>query len=127
VHHGDVILMGVLVAMLAVGLALTFRWGGEPYLAWEPTPSERQPGGEPPPVRQVVGRYLRGVAIALVAGFWTGLLVTGPAMRLIMRLLAVTSGDDAQRRRTEADEVVGQIELEGRSGCSCSGASCRAS
>ena len=108
--------MGVLIAMLAVGLALTFRWGGEPYRSWEPTPSGQQDDDEPAPVGQVLRRYLRGVAIALAAGFWAGLLVTGPAMRLIMRLLAVTSGDDAQRRLTEADEVVGQIELGGTVG-----------
>ena len=108
--------MGVLIAMLAGGLALTVRWGGEPYRAGEPVPSERRHGAGRAPVRQVVGRYLRGVAIALVAGFWAGLLVTGPAVRLVMRLLAVTSGDDAQRRLTEADEVVGQIQLEGTVG-----------
>ncbi len=61
-------------------------------------------------------RYLRGVAISLVAGFWAGLLVTGPAIRLIMRLLAVTAGDDAQGRITEADEVVGSINLDGTIG-----------
>ena len=33
--------------------------------------------------------------------------------RLIMRLLAVTAGDDAQGRLTEADEVVGEIDLGG--------------
>ena len=107
--------MGVMVAMLAVGVALSVRWGGEPYRAWEPALAEGH-GTGPAPVRGVVGRYLRGVAIALVAGFWTGVLVTGPAMRLIMRLLAVTSGDDAQGRLTEADEVVGRIELEGTVG-----------
>jgi hypothetical protein len=60
--------------------------------------------------------YLRGVAIALVGGFWAGALVTGPAVRLIMRLLAVTAGDDAQGGITEADEVVGRIELDGTIG-----------
>jgi hypothetical protein len=59
---------------------------------------------------------LRGVAIAFVGGFWAGALVTGPAVRLIMRLLAVTAGDDAQGRITEADEVVGRIELDGTIG-----------
>ena len=54
-----------------------------------------------------------GSAIALVGGFWAGALVTGPAMRLIMRLLAVTADDGAQGVLTEADEVVGQIDLDG--------------
>jgi len=61
-------------------------------------------------------RYLRGVAIALVGGFWAGALVTGPAIRLIMRLLAVTAGDAAQGRITEADEVVGKINVDGTIG-----------
>ena len=66
-----------------------------------------------PSVRSTAQRYARGVAIALVGGFWAGALVTGPAMRLIMRLLAVTAGDGAQGVLTEADEMVGQIDLDG--------------
>ena len=66
-----------------------------------------------PSVRNVTLRYLRGVAIGLVGGFWAGVLVTGPAIRLIMRLLAVTAGDQAQGRITEAEEVVGDIDLGG--------------
>jgi hypothetical protein len=56
------------------------------------------------------------VAIALVGGFWAGALVTGPFVRLIMRLLAVTTGDDAQGRLTEAEEVVGSIDVGGTIG-----------
>jgi hypothetical protein len=56
------------------------------------------------------------VAIALVGGFWAGALVTGPFVRLIMRLLAVTAGDDAQGRLTEAEEVVGSIDVGGTIG-----------
>jgi hypothetical protein len=67
-------------------------------------------------VRITVLRHLRGVAIALVGGFWAGALVTGPAVRLIMRLLAVTAGDDAQGMITEAVEVVGRIEFDGTIG-----------
>ena len=54
-----------------------------------------------------------GAAVGLTGGFWTGLLVTGPAVRLAMRLLAVTGGDDAQGRITEAEEVVGSVSLDG--------------
>ena len=61
-------------------------------------------------------RYLRGLAVALVGGFWAGALVTGPAVRLAMRLLAVTGGDGAQGRLTEAEEVVGNIDLGGTIG-----------
>jgi hypothetical protein len=104
------ILMGVVGLVFVVGTVLVLRWAGTGYQGWDPDPS-----GDDlrPSVRTTVLRYLRGVAIFLVAGFWAGLLVTGPAIRLIMRLLAVTAGDDAQGRITEADEVVGSINVDG--------------
>jgi hypothetical protein len=89
--------MAILGVLLVIGIAVTARCGGVAYTPWEP-------GAAISPVRAVTLRYLRGVAIALVAGFWTGALLTGPAIRLIMRLLAVTAGDDAQGRITEARE-----------------------
>lgn len=117
VHDVGVILMGAVGAVLLVGVALTLWWGGSEYVPWPlgaDTQTETAPGevGRPS-VRMVALRYLRGVAIAIVGGFWAGALVTGPAIRLIMRLLAVTAGDDAQGRLTEADEVVGNIDLGG--------------
>jgi hypothetical protein len=120
-HHGAVILMVVTGALLLAGIALTWRWGGVGYRTWSPTPTpppwpEAEPGGDPAPpptARTVVLRYWRGAAVAIVGGFWAGALVTGPAIRLIMRLLAVTAGDGAQGRITEADEVVGSINLDG--------------
>ena len=89
--------------LLAAGLALTLAWGG---LAYAP--------GDPGPGTAAVARgYLRGLAVGITGGFWAGLLVTGPAVRLIMRLLAVTAGDAAQGRITEADEVVGSVNVDG--------------
>jgi hypothetical protein len=102
-----VILMAVMGLLLVVGVVVTLRWGGVSYRPWDPGTGD---------VRTVVRRYLRGVAVALVGGFWAGALVTGPAVRLIMRLLAVTAGDDAQGAITEADEVVGEIDLGGTIG-----------
>lgn len=96
-------LMAVLTGVLATGLVLTVRWGGLPYAPWDRGPT----------AGAVAGRYLRGLAVALAGGFWAGLLVTGPAVRLVMRLLAVTGGDAAQGRITEADEVVGTISVGG--------------
>ena len=113
--------MTVMGLLLVVGVVVTLRWGGIAYRPWDPEvgdgtdPAAAVPA-VPPSVRTTVLRYLRGVAIALVAGFWAGALVTGPAVRLIMRLLAVTAGDDAQGGITEADEVVGQINLDGTIG-----------
>ncbi len=113
------ILMTVTGCLLLVGVTLTLWWARTEYEVWEPgdgadadSGADLTPGRSLP-LRVVALRYLRGVAIALVGGFWAGALVTGPAMRLIMRLLAVTAGDAAQGRFTEADEVVGEINLDG--------------
>lgn len=116
------ILMAVTGLVLLVGITLTLRWGGTSYEAWEPTLDEadrtsRSSAPDPrPSIQTCVLRYLRGVAIALVGGFWAGALVTGPFVRLIMRLLAETAGEDAQGRLTDADEVVGSIDLDGTIG-----------
>jgi len=106
--------------VLLVGVTLTLWWGGTSYQTWEPRVGDAasrrarlSPDDDGPSVHTSLLRYLRGVAIALVGGFWAGALVTGPAIRLIMRLLAVTAGDDAQGRLTEADEVVGSINSGG--------------
>ena len=117
------ILMAVTGIVLLVGITLTLLWGGTTYETWEPgldddaeSMSRLSAPDHPPSVRTSVLRYLRGLAIALVGGFWAGALVTGPSVRLIMRLLAVTAGHDAQGRFTEADEVVGSINLDGTIG-----------
>lgn len=107
------IAMGV---MMVIGLGLTLWWGSSTYLTWHPgdAPSE---GDRPvPSIGGAAQRYLRGVLVALVAGVWAGALVTGPAMRLVMRLLAATAGDAAQGRRTEATEIVGSIDFDGTLG-----------
>jgi hypothetical protein len=116
-------LMAVTGVVLLVGITLTLWWGGSSYETWEPgldDDVDRRSGSSAPDLRPSVEtsvlRYLRGLVIALVAGFWAGALVTGPSVRLIMPLLAVTAGDDAQGRRTEADEVVGSIDLGGTIG-----------
>ena len=95
--------MAGLGGLLAAGLALTLAWGGLAYAPGDPGPGPAA----------VARRYLRGLAVGITGGFWAGLLVTGPAVRLIMRLLAVTAGDGAQGRITEADEVVGSINVGG--------------
>ena len=119
-HSVAVMLMTAMGVLLVIGIVVTLSWGGIAYRQWEPGSDDRSDRVEtddaPVSVRITVLRYLRGVAVALVGGFWAGALVTGPAVRLIMRLLAVTAGDDAQGRITEADEVVGRIELDGTIG-----------
>ena len=106
--------MSVLGVLLVVGVTLTLRWGGTAYEPW--SPGDGPPAAGRPPLRTAALGYLRGVAIALVGGFWAGALVTGPAVRLVMRLLAATAGDGAQGLLTEAEEVVGNIDLGGTIG-----------
>lgn len=105
-------LMYALGIVLVVGLVLTALCNGARWRPWTPVVD----AGMPLPLRRAALVYLRGAAIGLVGGFWAGALVTGPAVRLIMRLLAVTGGDAAQGKLTEAEEVVGQIDVEGTFG-----------
>ena len=100
--------MLVLGLLLVVGIVVTIWWGGTAYEPWAPTGADGSPDTPLSP-KVAVLRYGRGVGVALVGGFWAGILVTGPAIRLIMRLLAATSGDGAQGAITEAEEVVGAI------------------
>lgn len=104
-------LMYALGILLVAGLALTAVFNGARYQPWMPESGD----GTTLTVGRAALVYLRGAAIGLVGGFWAGALVTGPAMRLIMRLLAVTGGDEAQGMRTEANEIVGDIDLGGTS------------
>lgn len=59
---------------------------------------------------------LRTLACVLTAGFVAGLLVVGLGGRLVMRVLAATSGGGAQGRTTDAGERVGEITLGGSIG-----------
>ena len=108
--------------LLLVGLTLTIRWCRTAYRPWGSAAphadsadeiAEEPTSATPSSLQLTTLRYLRGVAVGLVGGFWAGALLTGPAGRLIMRLLAVTAGEDAQGKITEAEEVVGRIDLGG--------------
>src|SRR5215213_11466994 len=85
----------------------------------EPPPVPEPDGAgptDPPPVSLVVRRYLWYLAVALLSGAAAGILAAGAGGRLVMRLLAVTAGADAQGRITEAEEVVGRITVDGTIG-----------
>ena len=107
----------VCIALVLAGLAAVVRWGG---LAVEqpPTPAPPTPAdpADPPPVGLVIRRYLWYLLLALVAGATAGILAAGAGGRLVMRLLAVTAGADAQGQLTEAEEIVGRISVDGTVG-----------
>jgi hypothetical protein len=93
---------------VVVGAAFAWRWRRSPLLA------------EGRPVVETSGRAaldgLRTLAVAATAGVAAGVLVAGLGGRLVMRILGATSGDAAQGRVTEADEVVGEITAGGTVG-----------
>src|SRR5215213_7141241 len=85
----------------------------------EPPPVPEPDGAgptDPPPVSLVVRRYLWYLAVALLSGAAAGILAAGAGGRLVMRLLAVTAGVDAQGQVTEAQEIVGRITVDGTLG-----------
>jgi hypothetical protein len=105
----------VCILLVLAGLVMTVRWGG---LAVEQPQVPEQDGDragadDAAPAGLVLRRYLWFVNLAVAAGFGAGLLAAGAGGRLAMRLLAVTAGDAAQGRITEADQVVGRISVGG--------------
>jgi hypothetical protein len=116
-HTAGVAVIVVCILVVLAGLVAVVRWGGlmvEPPHA--PAAEEAAVPGEPPPVGLVVRRYLWNVNLAMAAGVGAGVVAAGAGGRLVMRLLAVTAGDDAQGRITEAGQVVGQITAGGTVG-----------
>jgi hypothetical protein len=109
------VIMGC-VALLLAGVAAVVRWGGlavaPPFPA---APDAADPSGGPS-VGLVVRRYLWYLVLAILSGVGAGLLGAGPGGRLVMRLLAVTAGSDAQGKLTEADQGVGRITVDGTLG-----------
>ena len=95
----------VCLLLLVLGAVLALRWG---HLRFEPPrPAERVTFAEQ------ARRGLWYLNILTIGGVVSGLLAAGAGGRLAMRLLAVTAGDGAQGRITEADEVVGKITVGG--------------
>lgn len=106
-------LIVVCIGLVLVGLVAVVRWGGLPV---EPPPLPAQePAGptEPAPVSLVVRRFLWSLTIAVTSGVGAGILAAGAGGRLVMRLLAVTAGSDAQGQITEAERAVGRITIGG--------------
>ena len=102
------LIMLVCGALLLLGLAAGVSAAGRPFS--HPTPTlcslpEKSPR-----------RFVWYASLTLTAGVLAGITIIGAGGRLAMRLLAVTAGDDAQGRITEAREVVGDITLDGTIG-----------
>ena len=97
--------MAVCAGLLAVGLGFGVAWCTRGFCA--PAAEGRLSVGE------VARRFVWYCALAITGGVVTGITVIGGGGRLAMRLLAVTGGDGAQGRITEADQVVGEITVTG--------------
>jgi hypothetical protein len=97
------------ICTAAVVAAATIAWRGRslPVVAARATPTNPS---------SAAFDALRTLACVLTAGFTAGLLVVGFGGRLAMRVLAATSGTDAQGRLTDAGERVGEITLGGSIG-----------
>ena len=100
-------LVVTVAGLLAVTLAVLISW------RWRRAPTAPSPVEELPTRRVAAIDGLRVLAANLAAATVAGFLVPGVAGRLLMRVLGATSGDRAQGRLTEADEVVGEITFGG--------------
>src|SRR5262245_15204906 len=97
--------MAVCGALLVAGRGAGLAWGRRPF---------RAPAAEPRlSVKEVARRFVWYSALAITGGIVAGITVIGAGGRLAMRLLAVTAGDAAQGRITEADQIVGEITATG--------------
>lgn len=95
------------IGLTAVGLAVLLAWRGRRLSVRTSRTLAARAAGE------AAAAALRSLATSLSAGLVAGVLVVGLGGRLVMRLLAATSGDLAQGRATEAEEIVGEITFSG--------------
>lgn len=101
--------MGVSIAcgvVLTLSLVFAVRWRD---LDIEPLEAPAADAGAAARARH----HLWWVQLVLLSGITAGVLVMGTGGRLAMRLLGATGGDSAQRRMTEAEEVVGEVTVSG--------------
>jgi len=106
----------ICIALVFAGLVVVVRWG---RLVVEPPPLSEPPGTAGQTRRSpgsVVRCYLWYLTVAVTSGLGAGILAAGAGGRLVMRLLAVTAGADAQGRITEAEQLVGRITVDGTLG-----------
>lgn len=102
------LIMVVCGVLLSAGVAMAVGWGGSAFTP--PTHNVELTAEES------ARRFAWYAALALTGGVIAGVPVIGAGGRLAMRLLAVTAGDGAQGRVTEAEEIVGRITVDGTIG-----------
>jgi hypothetical protein len=105
----------VCLGLFLLGATAALRWG---HLPIDPPWTGRGEGDDDDEVAVVerVRRALWFLDVFVIAAVAAGLLVLGPGGRLVMRLLAVTAGDAAQGKVTEAEEIVGRTTVGGSIG-----------
>jgi hypothetical protein len=108
--------IAVCLLLVLAGLLAAARWGGLTVQPPPPPAAEAAGPTRQPPIGLVVRRYLWYLAVAVASGVAAGLLAAGAGGRLVMRLLAVTAGPEAQGHLTEADQVVGRVSVDGTLG-----------
>lgn len=95
------------VAALGLAISMAWRWRHLPVVAIRRLPDTRGASGID---------AMRALAAVVGAAAIAGALVAGLGGRLLMRVLAATSGDDARGKLTEAGEVIGEITFGGTVG-----------
>ena len=106
-HTGNVLVVTLGVAALLVALRIGSQGWRLPVYVPREVPSS---------AGATALDALRSLSAIGGAGIVAGVLVPGLGGRLFMRLMAVTSGDGAQGKLTEAEEVVGDITFDGTLG-----------
>jgi hypothetical protein len=107
VRAGNVLVVALGGAALL--LALWIAWRGRRLPVYEPRELPATPGASALDALRTIAAYAGAGAVA-------GFLVAGLGGRLFMRLMAATSGDAAQGKLTEAEEIVGDITFDGSLG-----------
>ncbi len=101
---GNLILVAICAVATVAAVAIAWRGRCLAVLAPRATPNTSS---------AAAFDALRTLACVLTAGFVAGVLVVGFGGRLAMRVLAATSGANAQGRTTDAGEQVGDISIGG--------------
>lgn len=97
--------------LAALGVATILAWGGLPVVS----PSVQSQREDQRRAAQALRRYLWWMALLTGVTLAAAVLVAGPGLRLVMRLLAMTS-PVAKGSLTEAGETVGRISVDGTLG-----------